>query len=158
MKLQSLLKPGQPNQHLLILATNDAYDALRALGHDPKNNCSVRFLRGSKCADRAGFFDEAAAALQLGPHFGENWDAFHDSLSELPNIHSETVILVVLEAGSFLESPKDALTNFQTVVKEVVAEWAKPAAGKPVRNLHIVYQAETDKILGTKLPGLVKLA
>ena len=153
MKLQSLLKPGEPSQHLLIAATAAAYDALRALP-----DCAVRFLRGPKCADRAGFFDEASAALQFPVHFGENWDAFHDCLAESPNIAQSALVIAVLDAGSFLDSPKDALTSFQAVVKETAAAWAKPAKGKTARSLHVVYQAETDKIVAVKFPGLVKLA
>jgi RNAse (barnase) inhibitor barstar len=40
----------------------------------------VRVLDGAQIRDERAFFERACAALDLPPHFGENWDAFNDSL------------------------------------------------------------------------------
>ena len=156
MKLQSLLKPDA-FEHLLIAPTTEAHDALAAFGGDAKNNATVRFLRGPKCADRAGFFDETAAALQFPIHFGENWDAFNDVFGDLPHIATANLVVVVLEADSFLSSPKDALTNFRSIAKEAASHLAKGGKGRSARHLHMVYQAETEAGLATRLPGVGKV-
>lgn len=156
MKLQSLLKSGDTFEHLLVAPTTEAHDALTALAADAKNNCTVRFLRGPKCSDRAGFFDESAAALQFPIHFGENWDAFNDTFGDLPHITTANLVVVVLEADSFLSSPKDALKNFRDIAKEVAGHLAKGGKGKSARHLHVVYQAESEAV-SARLPGVTKL-
>ncbi len=43
----------------------------------------VRVLEGARIGDDEAFFAQACPALDLPPHFGDNWDAFNDSLWNL---------------------------------------------------------------------------
>ena len=64
----------------------------------------VWWLRGSRMRTRSALMDEWAAAAQFPPHFGGNWDALRDALSDLPRGGT----FLVLEADQLLQEAQAA--------------------------------------------------
>ena len=55
----------------------------------PPGEALSAVVRGTACRTRAGLFSEWASALEFPAHFGHNWDAFHDCVSEKTLWHSD---------------------------------------------------------------------
>jgi RNAse (barnase) inhibitor barstar len=158
MKLETLLKANEPYFHVHLSSTKDLYDDMGDLVTESKGQLQVRYLRGPKCADRSGFFDEAAAALQLPFYFGENWDAFHDCLGDLSGMEATALLIVVTDATSFLEHPHDAFGAFEETITEVASRWAKPSKARDAKSIHVIYHGEpkADKRMQARFSGLMK--
>ncbi len=63
----------------------------------------VRGIRGRKTRALDGLFDEFAAAFQFPYHFGENWSAFRDCVSDLDWLPFQSgVVLLVYDAVEVL--------------------------------------------------------
>src|SRR5437588_6402253 len=123
MNLTSLTRPAQPWFHLLVATASDATDALWGLERSTGTKPAVRFVRGRKALTTPAFFDEAAAALQFPCYFGDNWDAFHDCVTDLEWLHAKAVVLCVTDAGRLLDAaPADAAT-FASVIKSAAQTW-----------------------------------
>jgi RNAse (barnase) inhibitor barstar len=155
MKIQNLLKAGENCLFTVAGPLQTLMTEIQPISESP--NVAVRYLRGFKCADKASFFNEASAALQFPPYFGENWDAFHDCLNDLDNIRSTTLLIVIIDAGSFLVSPKEAIGQFQAMITETALNWHKPPVkGKAPRTLRVLYHAETESLM-RHITGATKL-
>jgi hypothetical protein len=83
---------------------------------------------------REGLMDEWAAAVQFPPHFGGNWDALRDALSDLP----EGGIILVLEADQLLQDAAPIEAETLLAVLQSVREDLSP---KP---FWLVLQAESE--------------
>src|SRR4051794_14218909 len=97
MNLTSLTHPAPPWLHLLVASASDATDALWELETSIDSSAS-RFIRGNKSRTAAAFFDESAAALQFPYYFGENWDAFHDCVTDLEWLHANKVVICLFDS------------------------------------------------------------
>ena len=91
----------------------------------------IRRLRGGKCADERGFFDEAMAALQLPQYSGSNWNAFEESLAQywLP---ADGMLILVADAQRMFTGSTGALAT----LSRIVAGGLVP----PPRPLRLLYQ------------------
>ena len=78
-------------------------------------------MRGRKSLTTPHFFDESSAALQFPYYFGENWDAFHDCLTDLEWLRGDTVVVCLTKAVRLLDgAPADA-SKFARVLEEDLA-------------------------------------
>ncbi len=79
----------------------------------------VFVLDGNKISDKASFLREAAKAMDFPKYFGQNWDAFEDSLNDLEWAPAKGYVLLFPHADRFARSPdwKMALSIFHTAVQ-----------------------------------------
>jgi Barstar (barnase inhibitor) len=90
-ELAALLRSGTGGVYALPAAA-DAGAAAQAA--DAAGRCLIR-LDASAADSKAAFLDRAAASLALPAHFGRNWDALHDCLTnEQPAALGGAVLLV----------------------------------------------------------------
>jgi len=140
MNLQQLAHAKTPWAHLLAATPSDACDALWNLEGTATNRLVARVVRGRKCTTREAFFDESAAALQFPYYFGENWDAFHDCVTDLSWLRADAVVICVTDANRLLEAAADQLERFAAVLDSAATHWNVPAKGQPARPFHVVLQ------------------
>ena len=88
---------------LLVATPSEAYDAALAAQGRPDGPSAARVLRGSKMTTAADLFDEAAAALQFPPYFGENWDALDECLADLDWLPAGTLAVTILDGVRVLD-------------------------------------------------------
>ena len=60
-------------------------------------------LDGSTASDKGKFFDELRRAFDFPAYFGHNWDAFHDSFSDLAYAKERRLAILWLHASTTLE-------------------------------------------------------
>ncbi|EFV13058.1 barstar family protein [Segniliparus rugosus] len=102
----------------------------------------VRFIRGDKAATKQALFDEFAAALQFPFHFGHNWDALSDSLTDLDWLGVAFGYYVVIwNTDQFLAAEPEALGTFAKLVQDANETWTK-SQRKPFK---VVLQVSEDK-------------
>jgi hypothetical protein len=138
MSLQHLTRAKGPWAHVLAATPSDACDALWGLEGSAAKGVAVRFVRGRKSTTREAFFDEAAAALQFPYYFGENWDAFHDCVTDLSWLHADAVVVCVTDATHLLDAaPAEQLAKFAAVLDSAATRWHQ---AKPAKAFHVVLQ------------------
>lgn len=141
MDLTRLTTPAAAWAHLLTAESDDARDRLRPLerGSPP---VTVRFVRGRKATDLAGFYTELAAALQFPDYFGENWDATNDCLTDLRWLPDGGLVLGLLDGDQLLSAAGDeAGRHLVKVLTAAANHWSKPAGKRAARPFHVVVQA-----------------
>lgn len=106
-----------------------------ALVHALEGREDLGWLAGSHMRTREALLTEWAAAARFPPHFGGNWDALRDALSDLPR----GATFLVLDADQLLQdaAPAEHETLWR-VLKDVRADLMP----KP---FHIVLQAEPER-------------
>ncbi|MFO0807381.1 MAG: barstar family protein [Gemmataceae bacterium] len=141
MNLSGLARPGTPHFHWAVGRSSDAYDAVRSLNAVNPGFVS-RVVRGKKSTTKGALLDELSAALQFGPHFGENWDALNDELCDPQWASTSGLALGILDAGHVLaKSGSDDLTRLVEVLEAVAIHWAK---GKRPHAFNIMLHAEAS--------------
>jgi RNAse (barnase) inhibitor barstar len=140
MNLQPLTRPQGPWLHLLVASPSDACDAVGGLERDAPLRLVARVIRGRKAKTVAAFFDECAAALQFPYYFGENWDAFHDCLTDLRWLRAEALVLCFVDADQLLDkATAEQVENFAKVIEEAVRHWNQPAQPRTPTPFHVVF-------------------
>jgi len=81
-------------------------------------------VRGAHCRETRDLFAEWSRALGFGRHFGRNWDAFADSLTEAvlldPDSTRLPTTILVEEAGQLLaEEPDRQWASFLDAMRDV---------------------------------------
>lgn len=95
---QLLEQLGGPYIHLLPIqeATLHEWSAqLRAASATSRPGALVRLLDGARCQTSAGFFSEMARALEFPDHFGHNWAALTDCLTDMGWLPASAYLLVM---------------------------------------------------------------
>ena len=80
-------------------------------------------LEIAKTRGKGGLLDEFARALKFPRHFGRNWDALNDCLSDLSWLHGKGWVLILLRADSFAETNEEAFHTVLDVLEGVVEYW-----------------------------------
>lgn len=80
----------------------------------------------AKARGKAGLLDKFAKMLKFPRHFGRNWDALNDCLSDLSWLNDKGWILILLRADSFAEKNKEAFHTLLDVIEGVVDYWREP--------------------------------
>ena len=120
----------------------------------------VRFIRGEKATTKADLFDEFAAALQFPIHFGHNWDALADSLTDLDWLGVAFGYYVVIwNADKFLAGDAESLQTFSSIVQDTNVTWTN-SQRKPFKVVLQVAEdkAEQVKSAWSKLVGVIPAA
>jgi hypothetical protein len=161
MKLDHL---GHADGHwlrALVATPAEAYDAALALQNKGRGSAVCRVLRGGKMRTLAGLFDEAAAALQFPPYFGENWDALDECLADLQWLPADGYVLTILDGVRLLDRESaGARQTFWRTLERAAQEWGQPAGGpapRPAKVFRVIVQCapEEEGRLREQLPGLL---
>lgn len=75
---------------------------------------AVRRLLGNRCETLSGFWQEVAAAWQFPDHFGDNYHALVDCLSDLDWVRAPHHVTLIRDADRFLA--KEPLETFNMVM------------------------------------------
>jgi RNAse (barnase) inhibitor barstar len=94
-------------------------------------------LGASGAAGKDAFLDRAAASLALPAHFGRNWDALHDCLTDEPVLLGGAVLLVDGVDALAAHDP-EALATALDVLRAAADYWTE--RGRPL--LILVQPAE----------------
>jgi len=73
---------------------------------------------------RAAFLRRSAQALALPDHFGENWDALHESLLELGAADTPGVVIHWRRGGTFAKRAPDAVDTALEILREAALYWS----------------------------------
>lgn len=117
---------------------------------------TVRVLRGPKMRTLDALFDEAAAALQFPLYFGENWNAFHECLSQTdwpPG--TAGVVLVITDAFDVLADEPAELPVLVRSIAHAVSAYSKPIArgqwwDRPAIPYHVVLHSPASNLDATR--------
>jgi hypothetical protein len=120
-RMDHLQSARAPHVHLSF-ETDGA--ARRALAKVPKG-WMFKTVDGARCRSKAGLLAEFARALDFPEHFGKNWDAFEECLSDLEWLPARGYRLLITDGHEVLaEAPKDYAT-FVDILETVGREWAQ---------------------------------
>ncbi|QHA09924.1 hypothetical protein GQF42_31095 [Streptomyces broussonetiae] len=84
-------------------------------------------MQGEEMRDTDGVFTEFYEALRLPDHFGWNWNALRDCLSDLQWIHAAHFLLVIEKADAVLSEAPEERDILWRAMNDTVKFWA----GKP---------------------------
>jgi hypothetical protein len=125
--VRGLASPRGPWVHLLV-----ARDAAAALP-PPPDGFVRRDLAGARCATRDALLDAIAGALAFPAHFGRNWDALEDCLTDLSWLPARGYWLVVTAADRLLAGEAEGYRTFIDLLGDVGRAWGRRATGHPGR-------------------------
>jgi RNAse (barnase) inhibitor barstar len=123
-----LASTAPPWVHLLV-ADDDAPAALPT----PGPGFVVRTVDGRRCRTKRALLDELARALEFPAHFGRNWDALADCLTDLGWLPARGYWLVVTAADRLLARDPAGYATFVGVLDDVGRAWGTGATGHPGR-------------------------
>lgn len=92
----------------------------------------VRTIDGRGCGTKAALLATFAGALAFPDHFGKNWDAFEDCLTDLDWLPATGYVIVVTHAHALLAGHEGEYATFVSILESAGRDWATPrAAGVP---------------------------
>jgi RNAse (barnase) inhibitor barstar len=83
----------------------------------------------AKARGKSGLFDAFAKALKFPEHFGKNWDAFNDCLSDLAWLDGKGWVLILMNCRPFATKHEADFDVTLDLLEGVVASWREE--GKP---------------------------
>lgn len=143
MNAATILRPDAPTLQLHTASDADMFDQAQALNRESPRHLVARAVRGRKCATSTGFFSEVGAAWQLPPHFGDNWDALVDCLSDLRWCLAGAYIMVVQQAMDLLQHESiDQFKTFTQAMDLVAQRLARGVPDRPPATFRVILHAE----------------
>jgi len=124
-------------------------------GTDPKavqkaaKSRSLAFfhIEGRNIARKEQFLNHVATALHFPAHFGNNWDAFEECLTDLEWVDAGGYVIYYDHIDGFLTEHPDQFETLVEIVRDAVASWKEDGSAMIVL------------LSGTKGPkGVQKLA
>jgi RNAse (barnase) inhibitor barstar len=148
MDLNRLLRPDKPHLHMFLTTEAEAWELLGNFARSAPTPVAARMIRGQKAESTAALFDELAAVFQFPPHFGANWDALSDCLTDLEWLLADAYILCVTSALRFLDKePPEEFHKALHVLEHAGKEWGKKVTGqwaRPARPFHVLFQGTKE--------------
>lgn len=138
----ALLTAAPPYLHLVETARAEL-ERWACIFERPEQNKPIqlsRFLiRGWQCRTTTQLFNEFAASLQFPSHFGRNWDAFEDCLTDLDWWHGQQsgYVLYMLHADELLVEEPEPLPIFLDILHSAGEYWRQQL---PSVSFHAVFQ------------------
>jgi hypothetical protein len=116
-----------PWVHLLVVEGDPTLPA-------PPRGFVARTLEGRRCRTKRTLLDELARAFEFPAHFGWNWDALEDCLTDLDWLPGEGYRLVVRAADRLLARDETSYATFIALLADVGRAWAMATTGHPGRS------------------------
>ena len=116
----NLLFAGSENSGVYLIQKNALPDIRNAAA---KTNLSLFILDLSAANGKAGFLDTTARVMQFPPHFGHNWDALEDCLTDLSWLHADGFVLLIVNYESFVHSAPVEMATARSILDDAAAFW-----------------------------------
>ena len=117
-----------PWVHLLVLEPGSP----DASPEPPPGFASPR-IDGRRCRTKAALLKEVARALAFPTHFGRNWDALEDCLTDLGWLPAEGYLPVFPHAEALLAGQDEDYATLIDLLESVGRAWATRETGHPGR-------------------------
>jgi RNAse (barnase) inhibitor barstar len=144
---------GRPYIHLLSLEEellDEWMERLQAATDARRPDAVIRLLHGERCPTSAGFFAEMARALEFPDHFGHNWAALTDCLTDMGWLPASAYLLVMRHAEElFSASSEQAWHVLGELLNEEIADETVP-----LRLILVTDQAMAmaERLIGAGVP------
>ena len=110
---------------------------------------AARVVRGRRCADRRGLFQEFAAAFQFPDYFGENFDALDECLCDMKWLQADAYVVALTNADAVLPNDDAGFDTLMSVLGSAAMEWhrstALGAAERPSVPFRVLLHVAPDK-------------
>lgn len=114
---------------------------------DSENSRMVRIaVRNAR--DKLSFLESTAEALQFPSHFGQNWDAFYDCLTDLPLRAGQSLIVAFDDLSGFARVDPDEFASAVDALRDAVDYWDSKGSRL------IVLIGIDEPLLATELPEI----
>ncbi len=120
-ELKKLLTHERP-AGVFWLKSHAAVDELAKLFNAKK--MAFFHLEGEKIEKKDQFFNHAAVAMKFPSHFGKNWDAFYDCLTDLAWIKGEHYAIYFDHTDAFAEHHESELETLVEIFQDAVDFWS----------------------------------
>lgn len=97
---------------------------------------------------KSALLDRCAKALRFPAHFGKNWDALNDCLTDLDWLSGKGLVVIVTNANNFAEKYEEIFNTAVDVLNQAAEYWR--GQKKP---FWVMVQTQTD--LALELPKIV---
>lgn len=88
-----------------------------------KNNCQLFYIDGKKITSKAEFLEACAKAMNLPSYFGDNWDAFEDSLTDLDWAEGRRFVFFYDQPDHFAENDPEEWETAMDVFQSAIEYW-----------------------------------
>jgi hypothetical protein len=124
----------------------------------PNGGVDVWFVRGERCINRESLFREWSRSLPFPDYFGNNWDAFDESLNEIAlredGTHKEkyagpeaVLVLITRSAELLRDEPEPCFETFVDILKGAALQlgWTEDLK-PPLATLRFIFQCGPDEV------------
>ena len=140
--LESLLEEGRGGVWYLPKPLETR--SLQALAK--KSGFAFFHIDGKNIARKEQLLNHVATALRFPEHFGHNWDALEECLTDLEWVDDEGYVIYYDHIDKLLEQHADQFETFLEIVRDAVSSWQDDG------------EAMVVLLSGTKAPkGVAKL-
>lgn len=80
-------------------------------------------LEGKKIEKKEQFLNHAAVAMKFPSHFGNNWDAFYDCLTDMDWVESQGYVIYFDHTDGFAEHHESQLETVIELFQDAVDFW-----------------------------------
>lgn len=87
-------------------------------------------LEGQKIEKKEQFLNHAAVAMKFPSHFGNNWDAFYDCLTDMDWVETEGYLIYFDHTDAFASHHESQLETVVELFQDAVDYWK--GEGKPM--------------------------
>jgi len=84
---------------------------------------AVFCLNLANIKEKTGFLDAAAGALHFPSHFGSNWDAFEDCLTDLSWLEAQGYVLLFQNLEHFGHNAPAEFAMARAILQDAAAYW-----------------------------------
>ena len=107
------------SRRLSIPEANEIAAALKHYG------IAARVLEGDRIRDKKTLLTALATAFDFPSHFGQNWDALLDCLSDFRWLPAKGYVCIMLHADQIKRADPEAYTNFLEVCRTAALRWTE---------------------------------
>lgn len=86
-------------------------------------------LEGRKIEKKEQFFNHAAVAMKFPAHFGNNWDAFYDCITEFDGVDAEGFVIYFDHTDAFASHHESQLETLVELFQDAVDFWREEGKG-----------------------------
>jgi len=126
-ELKNILASDQP-RGVYWAKTHATVAELRKLAH--AKGMAFFHLEGQKIEKKEQFLNHAAVAMKFPSHFGNNWDAFYDCLTDLDWVETEGYLIYFDHTDAFASHHESQLETVVELFQDAVDYWK--GEGKPM--------------------------